>query len=534
MAGVEADADARRAAEHVDDRREMLEPVAEVRALPGRVLEQEHRASRRAATPGAPRGRRRSAAARPPRVPVVYEPGCMTSPSSPSDSARSSSSPSASIDFRRSAAIGGGEVDQVAVVRDDRADARSACTRRRNSAISSAGSSRARHWPADFVKICSASQPLASARSTARGSPPAIDRWAPSRGTGSIVECSMLRSCAKRPDSRIARLIALRSLRSRCGRILDARGRVGLHRRTSSSWSARSRSCRRRFVRSSRSSGRRSSSTRSIPTRTARWDSTEEPPRHFLDMDAYGPFPFTALPHDYNEAVPKCGSDSSLKNGVLPWRAQEISIGSATRSSRRRRVRARRHQAVLGGRRALHRRRVPAVPRRAELRRPAHRPAGHPLALRDGAVRALPGQAAASRRRPITPVENVREFMFATLTDSFRQVDAILAADRAAAAGRTAYDDEYFAKFFESVQPILETPDLAARSPASASVITSAWIAGREAGAAGDAPPRPPRPIGRSAVRAASARSGRGPRRGSLGSSSHCGSIAAFDRGLDG
>jgi hypothetical protein len=37
-------------------------------------------------------------------------------------------------------------------------------TRRRKSAISSGGSSRARHWPADFVKICSARQPLASAQ----------------------------------------------------------------------------------------------------------------------------------------------------------------------------------------------------------------------------------------------------------------------------------------------------------------------------------------------------------------------------------
>ena len=26
----------------------------------------------------------------------------------------------------------------------------------------------------------------------------------------------------------------------------------------------------------------------------------EEPPRHFLDMDAYGPSPFTELPHDYD------------------------------------------------------------------------------------------------------------------------------------------------------------------------------------------------------------------------------------------
>ena len=36
----------------------------------------------------------------------------------------------------------------------------------------------------------------------------------------------------------------------------------------------------------------------------------EEPPRHFLDMDAYGPFPFKDLPRDYKEAVTKRGSIS--------------------------------------------------------------------------------------------------------------------------------------------------------------------------------------------------------------------------------
>ena len=36
---------------------------------------------------------------------------------------------------------------------------------------------------------------------------------------------------------------------------------------------------------------------------------TEEPPRHFLDMDAYGPFPFRDLPHDYNEATQRRGAD---------------------------------------------------------------------------------------------------------------------------------------------------------------------------------------------------------------------------------
>src|SRR6187549_2424333 len=59
-------------------------------------------------------------------------------------------------------------------------------TRLRKRTISSGGSTRARHCPADLVKICSDSQRVATARSTARGSPPAIERWAPSRGMRSV------------------------------------------------------------------------------------------------------------------------------------------------------------------------------------------------------------------------------------------------------------------------------------------------------------------------------------------------------------
>ena len=49
--------------------------------------------------------------------------------------------------------VGGREVDQVAGVRDDRADARRLDARRGIRAISSAGRARPRHWLAFFVKI---------------------------------------------------------------------------------------------------------------------------------------------------------------------------------------------------------------------------------------------------------------------------------------------------------------------------------------------------------------------------------------------
>ncbi|MGH9373303.1 MAG: hypothetical protein ACRD15_17420, partial [Vicinamibacterales bacterium] len=56
--------------------------------------------------------------------------------------------------------------------------------------------------------------------------------------------------------------------------------------------------------------------------RTAGWDA--EPPRHFVDMDAYGAHPFTALPRDYDEAVKRYGQEFVTRNGLLPWRAAEF------------------------------------------------------------------------------------------------------------------------------------------------------------------------------------------------------------------
>ena len=52
----------------------------------------------------------------------------------------------------------------------------------------------------------------------------------------------------------------------------------------------------------------------------------EEPPNHFLDFDyhEYGPYPFAALPHDYDAAVQKFGKDVVHAQGLLPWRTQEF------------------------------------------------------------------------------------------------------------------------------------------------------------------------------------------------------------------
>src|SRR5215207_4483050 len=56
--------------------------------------------------------------------------------------------------------------------------------------------------------------------------------------------------------------------------------------------------------------------------RIAGWE--EESPRHYVDMDAFGAYPFADLPHDYEAAVQKFGKEMVEKNGTLPWRTEEI------------------------------------------------------------------------------------------------------------------------------------------------------------------------------------------------------------------
>ncbi len=45
-----------------------------------------------------------------------------------------------------------------------------------------------------------------------------------------------------------------------------------------------------------------------------------EGPRHFLDIDLYGPYPFVELPHDYDDAVAKFGVETITKRGLATWR----------------------------------------------------------------------------------------------------------------------------------------------------------------------------------------------------------------------
>lgn len=50
-----------------------------------------------------------------------------------------------------------------------------------------------------------------------------------------------------------------------------------------------------------------------------RYAVAEEGPRHYIDLDRYGPPPYRGLPRDWARAVGAFGEDSLLRHGILPW-----------------------------------------------------------------------------------------------------------------------------------------------------------------------------------------------------------------------
>jgi hypothetical protein len=50
----------------------------------------------------------------------------------------------------------------------------------------------------------------------------------------------------------------------------------------------------------------------------------EEGPRHYIDIDHYGTYPFNELPHNYDSAVAKFSADTVNAYGIVPWWVQTM------------------------------------------------------------------------------------------------------------------------------------------------------------------------------------------------------------------
>lgn len=211
--------------------------------------------------------------------------------------------------------------------------------------------------------------------------------------------------------------------------------------------------------------------------RLAGWD--EEPPRHFLDMDAYGVPPFPDLPRDHDRAVERYGAEFVRRNGLVPWRTAEMygrlrlafeeqkkGGGDYTLSN------ARFYSAVL-----------------AHYASDVHVPL-HAVVNYDGQKSGQLGlhsrfeselfERYRDRLRiappSLSPVTDPRAFAFDALLSSYQASARVFAADARAVAGRTQYDDGYFDLLFEDLQGTLEQR-VSASIAGVAALITGAWEA---------------------------------------------------------
>ena len=226
----------------------------------------------------------------------------------------------------------------------------------------------------------------------------------------------------------------------------------------------------------------------------------EEPPRHFVDLDVYGAWPFSQLPRDYELAVAKFGREKVDKNGTLPWRVGEVYeqlVKSFTQHAKGTGQyaldNAQFHSAVL-----------------AHYVGDAHVPF-HAATNYDGQLTNQHGihsrfetelfQRYRSRLRlappAIPPVRSPVDFTFDTLIAGFKFVDPVLQADLSALGTGDTYDDAYFERFFGKTQPVVEQ-QLSRAIAGVAAVLVGAWeSAGRPELPVGGGPraPRKKKPL---------------------------------------
>lgn len=50
----------------------------------------------------------------------------------------------------------------------------------------------------------------------------------------------------------------------------------------------------------------------------------EESPRHYIDIDHYGNYPYDALPRKWSDAVAKYSEDTLNQYGIVPWWLQTM------------------------------------------------------------------------------------------------------------------------------------------------------------------------------------------------------------------
>ncbi len=206
----------------------------------------------------------------------------------------------------------------------------------------------------------------------------------------------------------------------------------------------------------------------------------EEAPRHFLDYDAYGAFPFTSLPREFGAALAKFGHETIIKNGTLPWHFVEMH-GRLLRALEQQKRQPGGVDTIMV---------LSAVVSHyiADAHQPLHATLNYDgqlsnqLGLHSRFESELVRRYVTKLRiepKPPVAIIDPGNAIFDALLASAKEVGSVLKADLDAAASRTEYDDGYFDALFGSTRPILERR-LDEAITMTAAVIIGAWeTAGR-------------------------------------------------------
>jgi len=192
---------------------------------------------------------------------------------------------------------------------------------------------------------------------------------------------------------------------------------------------------------------------------------------HFLDLDAYGPPPFRALPRNEEAAVARYGRAVLNRNGVLPWYGGRLARALAEAIERGEWKVARRtagHLAHYAG--------DATMPLHATANYDGQKTSQHGLHRRvearlvdDNLASFVRDALRVDRGRPIAP-ERATAALFAALEGSYAEVAPLLAADRAARRG-TRVDS---ALYYRRLDVYLHGP-LATRIGAAAALTAALW-----------------------------------------------------------
>lgn len=204
-----------------------------------------------------------------------------------------------------------------------------------------------------------------------------------------------------------------------------------------------------------------------------------EDPNHFLDFDGFGEAaPFSGVPRDWKAVVQKYGAELANKNGRLPWRAEEMFnklVATFTDMGKNpagyAADNARYQAAVLAH--YIEDAHVPfhAVTDydgQATNQRGIHSRFETELVMRNKATLALTPVV-------ISPVPDIKTFIFDTLIADQPHVKTILDADKKATDGREFYDDAYFTDFAKNGALTVAQERISRAASSVASVWIAAW-----------------------------------------------------------